>query len=363
MTPAIATIENLRTAFPAWKVVFVGRKVAIEGSRTLSEEYRLIRALRIPFLSLTAGKLKRDGGIGALASFVKVPLGFVQALWYVYTRKPRVIVSFGGYIALPVVVAGWLMRVPVITHEQTRMPGLANKIISRFSKYTCTSYPDMESSHGLSGKIVYTGLPMRKSIFTSAAEPSFPYVKHARPLLLIVGGSTGAVRINEVVYDALPALLRDYTVIHQVGRISWPKASDMKKQLKKNHEHYLPAAFLSETDYAWSLQHADCIIGRSGANTVMEIATVGNIAVFIPLPQSGENEQYHNALFLQKAGSAILLQQEQLSPDSLLRSVAKMIKERTMRMAAANRIAAEVPRDAASRFVSLIQELAETSRS
>lgn len=354
VTPAIAAIDEMRVRYPSWQIVFVGRKVAIEGERVLSEEYHLVTKMGLTFLPLVAGKLKREGGIGAAISLAKIPIGFVQSLWYVWRERPDIIVSFGGYVALPVVIAGWIVRVPVVTHEQTRVPGLANRIIARMAVRTCISFPDSQNARGLSGELIYTGLPIRSSVFHPPKTTSFPLPQEGKPLMLVVGGSTGAKSINSVVYDALPRLLDTWTVIHQVGRISQGTALRVKASLARRKESYIPVPYLSETDYSWAMNHADIVIGRSGANTVTELAAAGKVALFIPLPWSAGNEQYHNARFLEEAGSARILTQDRLSAASLLKAIHLLMHNKNERNRIAKNIAQEIPRDGAARLVDAI---------
>lgn len=357
VTPALATIEELLKTRSRAQIAFVGRKYAIEGSRTISEEYRIMRERNIRFITLTAGRFKREGGLRVLTSLLKVPVGLIQAFWIVHTVRPDVIVSFGGYVALPVVVTGWLMRIPAITHEQTRRPGLANRIISRLSRHTCTSFPDAESRIGLSGPITHTGLPIRERIFSNEQFMPFKFPSKTRPLIFIVGGSTGSVSINTVVYDALPALVRMYSVVHQTGQLSFTKARERKSALSTGTEYYIPVPYLDEPDYAALLSRADLIVGRSGANTVMEIAAAGKAAVFIPLPWASENEQYYNAEFLRKAGSAVILPQHKLTSDSLVRTIRETLDNIDAHRASASTVASDIPHDGAKRFVSVIESL------
>lgn len=355
VTPAIATIQELKSQHPEWDILFVGRRVAFEGEQTLSEEYRLITAMHIPFFPVTAGRLKREGGLAAVVPLLKVPVGFVQALLsHVLRHRPDIIVSFGGYVALPVVLAGWLLRVPVVTHEQTRKPGLANTLISALAKRTCVSFA---GTTGLSGKVVYTGLPMRGSVFHPPKDPSFPLPKEKRPMLLFVGGSTGAKSVNTVVYEALPELLKTYTVIHQVGRISLSRATEMKRGLISDADHYIVLPYLSASDYSWALHAATLVIGRSGANTVFEIAAVGKVALFVPLPWAANNEQFYNALYLKDAGSADILKQHRLSPESLCSYIRGMMDTLDEHQRKATAFAKTIPHDGAVRLVRVIGEI------
>lgn len=361
VTPALATIDEIMAQDAHARVVFVGRKHSIEGSDVESEEFRLITQKNIRFLPLVAGRLKREGGIFAIASLLKVPVGFFQAIVYVAKEKPDIIVSFGGYVALPVVVAGWLFRIPIVTHEQTRCPGLANRWISILSRYTCTSFPKNKADIGFAGPVTYTGLPMRADVFFPPARLSFDLPKGNQPLLVIVGGSTGSVSINAVVFEALPAILSVFRVVHQTGRMSQKEAEDAKIRLESLGSRYVPRAYIDAPDYSYVLHHGAIIVGRSGANTVLEIAAIGKPALFIPLPWSGQNEQLHNAELLKTAGSAVILPQHELSAESLVAALTDMRKNLKKYSDAAGQIAPTIPRDGAKRFVSVIESVVRLS--
>jgi UDP-N-acetylglucosamine--N-acetylmuramyl-(pentapeptide) pyrophosphoryl-undecaprenol N-acetylglucosamine transferase len=357
ITPAIATIEELRARFPDWHIVFVGRRKAIEGQRSVAEEQRLIEGMGLRFVPLVTGRLKREGGIGTLFSLLKFPVGLVQSAMIVARERPTIIVSFGGYVALPVVCVAWVFRIPVVTHEQTTRPGLANRIISRFASRVCVSFPESSHELGVAGKVEITGLPMRHGVLVAPKNNPFSVVP-SLPLLLFLGGSTGSVSINEKVFAALPHLLSRFTIIHQVGRISEQLAQKAKASLPSNlQKHYLPYPYLSTEEYSYALHHASLIIGRSGANTVTEIAIVGKVAVCIPLPWAANNEQYHNAKFLEHGGSAIILVQKDLTPRTLEDAIDRMMSELPERTSKAKALAKRIPKDGAKRFVDVISQV------
>lgn len=357
LTPALATIEEMQRIHPEWAIVFVGRKVAIEGSATQSEEYRIITGLGLPFLPISAGRLKRDGGISALWSLFKIPMGFVTAARFVLREKPSLILSFGGYIALPVVWWAWVLKIPIVTHEQTTRPGLANQIIARLATNICVSFPQAAALLGRNERTEVTGLPMRREVFMVPKENPFgnPFTP---PVLLVVGGSTGSTSINDVVFASLSTLLSEYTLIHQVGRVSLAKAEKIHEFLDTQlKSRYVPMAYLSADAYSFALHNATIIIGRSGANTVTEIAVAGKTAIFIPLPWAANNEQYHNAVVLKDAGSSVILEQKNLSVATLTDTIRKVAGELEDRQQKAKRFAEKIPHDGAFRLVTVIDRI------
>ncbi len=354
ITPAMATIEELRHTYPSWEIVFVGRKKALEGHATLSEEYRIISDLGIPFFSISAGRLKREGGAAAALSMLKIPLGFFQSAWYILQERPSVVVSFGGYVALPVVVCAWIWRIPVVTHEQTTRPGLANRIISRFATKICVSFEETMNSFPRASDTVLTGLPVRKSMLYPPKTSSFA-LETTRPLISIVGGSTGSTSINNVVFEVIRTLIKEYSVVHQVGRISLEKALNIKRAIPKAlQDRYMPVAYLSTDEYSYLLGKSALVIGRAGANTVVELALRQKVAILIPLPWAGNNEQYHNAQVLRDAGSAIIVEQKNLSHASLLHAIETIMDALPEYSRRAKELAPLLPSDGAKRLVAVV---------
>lgn len=354
ITPAIATIEEIRSRFPDWKVVFVGRKYALEGAKVVSEECRLIKDMDIRFLPIIAGRLKREGSLSTLVTLCKVPVGLVQACLFVLREKPDMIVSFGGYVALPVALSARVFGVPIVTHEQTTRLGLANRIIAWVATKICISFPDTAKIFSKKDRVVMTGLPIRKDVLTPPLDAPFS-LPSPLPILLVVGGSTGSVSVNEAVFAALPELLKTYNVIHQVGRYSNERSQKIISSLPENlRNRYVVQSYLSPREYSWALHACSLVIGRSGANTVTEIALVGAISICIPLPWSANNEQLYNAKELVKYGS-VILPQKKLSSKTLITTIESVMANIDERKAMAVRASETLPHDGAKRFVDVIE--------
>ncbi len=324
VTPALAVIAEIKSQKPSWEIVFVGRLYALEGDRTLSEEYRLLEELRVRFLPLTSARWSRSLRWRDLLSLFKFPLGLITAFGYCFREKPSVIMSFGGYVALPVVVAARAMGVPVVTHEQTRRLGLANRIISILAQRICVSFPETLRSWP-DKKVVFTGLPIRREIFSPPQKTNFS-IDQDVPLIYITGGATGAVSLNELIYQVLPSLTHRFMIVHQTGRKSFSRAQEVWTSLAvEERRHYLPVPYLGVLDHSYFLHLAKLIISRSGANTVGEIAALGKVGLFIPLPWSAGGEQELNAKYLVDYGSAEILEQPKITPELLEKTITFMI--------------------------------------
>ncbi len=162
VTCALAVIEELKK-HPRMEIFFLGRLHPMEGDSSLGLEYQLISAAGIPFYPLITGRLQRKFTRYTIPSLFKIPIGFFQALFLLLKIKPDVICSFGSYLAVPPVLVGWFLQIPIITHEQTTVSGLSNKIIAKFAKIIAVSWPS-SLSHFPPNKVILTGNPIRKEI-------------------------------------------------------------------------------------------------------------------------------------------------------------------------------------------------------
>lgn len=217
LSPALAIIEKLKSInIFSYSLFYFGRKSALEGDDSLSLEYITAAKLAIPFYCLISGRLQRSISSYSLTSLLKIPVGFIQSLYYVYKLKPDIVISFGGYVALPVCIAAYIKGVPILTHEQTHVLGLSNRIIARFAEVVCLSW-EHTAKVPPGTKTIYTGLPIRKAI-KSVTNKKFISIGNSKlPLIYITGGSLGSRSINQVVQQILPTLLKRFRIFHQTG--------------------------------------------------------------------------------------------------------------------------------------------------
>lgn len=345
ITPAIAVADELRKLAPEAEIIFVIRRQAMEGGGE-SEEAGMVSARGFRFLSISAGRLTRTLTLLGVVGIVRIPFGFFRAFGICIAERPDIIVSFGGYVALPIVLAGWMLGIGSLTHEQTRVPGLANRIIGHFAKRVCVSLPETLSKFPKQ-KTVVTGLPIRESLFYPPTRS--PYSVGKKPLVFVTGGSTGARTLNRLVFPIIPDLVKYCTVIHQTGRLDFQNAPKIPG--------YIAASYLQEYDYAWVINHARLIVGRSGANTIGEIAALGKVALLVPLPWSGENEQYENARYLEKVGTAKVLNQNNLTSEELLTAIRLLLADQDVYRKTAASLSRQFPRNAASRVAHQVIEI------
>lgn len=324
LTPALAVIEEIRRQNLPWNIVFIGRRHAFEGGGAPAQEERLLSGFGVPFYALTTGRGRW---------FLKALIGFFQAIHVLLVRRPTAVLSFGGYVALPVVTAAWVVGIPVIIHEQTEDLGRTNSITAYFAR-----------------RILFardTGIPFRRALFHAPARPSFT-IDADRPILYITGGSTGARSLNALVFPIVSELIKHWTVVHQVG------AADMNT-VKEQSNRYVFAEYFDVSDVSWIYHHAALVIGRAGANTTAEAVALGVPAIFIPLPWSAGGEQTKNAQRLERAGTAIVLDQKTLTPDTLISRIKTTMESITLMRKRARIVAKTYPRDGAAKVVQVLQ--------
>lgn len=315
ITPALAVIDELKDC----DVVVVGRQYALSADTADSLEYKEITNRGLRFINLNAGRLTRVFSLSSFVNALKIPVGFVEAMFILKKEKPNVVLTFGGYIALPIALAATLLKIPVVAHEQTIRPGSANSLIGKLAKKILISFP--ASNHYFpSSKVIVSGNPVRKEVLRVISK-----IKNFRknhPVLYITGGSTGAHAINSHIFKVLPELLKKYIVIHQTG--SSAEFKDFDKSAMFKDANYFPYTHIESDLIGYVYSQADLVLSRGGANTVFELLAVKKPSVIIPLPWSAFDEQQKHAEYLRSLGVAEIFDQQR-SSEELLRLVETML--------------------------------------
>jgi UDP-N-acetylglucosamine--N-acetylmuramyl-(pentapeptide) pyrophosphoryl-undecaprenol N-acetylglucosamine transferase len=336
--PAIATVAEIRRLISK-HYVDVGLQLLYIGSSN-GLEARLAKEAGIEFVPIATGKLRRSANPIRLLSLrnirdaANVPIGFFEALKVVGAFHPNVIFSTGGYVSVPPVLAGRLLNIPIVMHEQTVQVGLANRISARISSRIALSY--LESENELSAndrkKCFITGGIVRPEVTSGdadAARATFG-LPGGLPVVYVTGGAQGSSVINRAVRDALPDLIGSCCIIHQCGKQKGPVQDE---NLLKSAADLLPNELKiryavrsyigEEIGDVYAL--ADLVVGRSGAGTVSEVCAVGKAALFIPLVPTGGDEQTRNAQRLEQLGAAVILKQSDLTGQVLTNKVLDLL--------------------------------------
>jgi UDP-N-acetylglucosamine--N-acetylmuramyl-(pentapeptide) pyrophosphoryl-undecaprenol N-acetylglucosamine transferase len=324
-TTAMATIEEIiRREKDNWDLYWIGAKYAVEGKKVPTLESSFIPKKGVSFYPIVTGRLQRKFTFWTIPSLLKIPFGFFHAFIILLKIKPDIVLSFGGYAAFPVVVSAWLLRIPVVIHEQTMGAGRANISSSFFAKKIAISRKE-SAKYFKKGKTVVTGNP----VMTQITEISPREKLNEPPTLLVSGGSRGSMFINNLIAEILPDLLKKYYVIHITGEIGHSEMSKLKETLpKKLSENYEIYDLIDPMQIDGVYKRADVMVSRAGANTVSEIIMAKIPSILVPLPISYQDEQTLNAKYAEKFGIATVLPQKSLNFKKLFKEIEKTFKER-----------------------------------
>lgn len=299
------------------KVFWIGHKFTMRGDKVVSAEYQEVTNSGIIFTELKTGKFYRRRNP---LEFLKIALGFFQSFTYLLTNRPDLIVSFGGYLAVPVVISGWLLGIPSVTHEQTVTAGWANKAIAPFVKKIFLTHASSLSNYPKE-KTIVTGLPLREELL-SVKEFATPPL----PIIYVTCGKQGSQVINQALFPIIPELVLKFKVIHQTGShtlsTDQDKARRITKALPEDLRHrYVHEPYFFNVDATRYLRTADVIVSRSGAHITYELLLLCKKSVVIPIPWVSHNEQFQNAELLNKKLGAVILTEDKLTPSSLLSAI------------------------------------------
>ncbi len=333
--PNIALIHELRERFaepaaqggPAEKL-----ELLYIGGRN-SMEQTMIEEIDVPFVAISCGKLRRYFSWKNFSDFFKIPVGVLQACAVLLKFRPDVIFCKGGYVSFPVAVAGWILHIPVILHESDVSPGLANSLCARFASVICVSFE--ESKKYFKGKkVVFTGNPVRKELMYANKEVGLEFLHFtpALPVVLIMGGSSGAEFINQLTWRNLEYLLPHYQIAHICGRGKVQDTTKLLTHLKPEHQKYLSryrAFEFLEHELKDVYAAADVIVSRAGAVSLAELDFFEKPVILIPLGKSASRgDQILNAEVFSMNHLCRVLFEGEFSDVEFMEDIQDLIKHR-----------------------------------
>lgn len=288
----------------------------------------------IGYIHVPAGKWRRYRSLRNVTDLFLTATGIVVALVTLYRLYPDVIVSKGGYGSIPTVLAAWILRIPIIIHESDSKPGRANIFASRFATNVAISFESAAAyfPKQVQKKIARTGIPLRKALLRTESEGArqFLHLESGIPTVLILTGSLGAERINNVVLSAIPTLVAYVNIIHQTGQAHIHNVEAVAKVALTDNEHasrYHPFNFLSELSLQRAAGVADIIVSRAGATSIAEISLWHKPAILIPIPEMISHDQKTNAYAYARTGAAVVLEEENLTPHLLASEIKRIVDD------------------------------------
>lgn len=265
----------------------------------------------ITFKQVSAGKRRQYFSFLNFFDIFKTFFGSLVAVWKVFRVYPDVMFSKGGYVSVPVLFACRVLMIPVVIHESDTIPGKANRWAGKFAQRIAVSYPEATQYFKKQDRVAHTGQPIRKSLLTTQKDGSYEFfgLEQNVPTILILGGSQGAMKINDVLLQGLPELVSEYNIIHQAGENNAETVKKTADLMLLNNQYKNRYKLFGSIDAETTRRAAgiaDLIISRAGS-TIFEIAVWGVPSIIIPIQESSNNHQKQNAFVYaqSKAGTVV----------------------------------------------------------
>jgi len=344
--------------FPALRIAKAfqrtGTDVLYIGSKN-GMENKLSKDVDVNFKSISTGKLRRYFDWKNFSDPFLIILGFFQS--YIILRKfnPQVVFSKGGYVSVPVVVAAWLLRIPIILHESDMSPGLANRILIKFAKKICLSFKE-SSKYIKSNNYVVTGNPIREELFLGDIKKAkiITGFDDKLPVVFVCGGSLGSSSLNKLVLESLDKILKFSQVILQCGK---GKQIEISKKIK-NRNRFFQVEFVGVKALANFYKFADIIVSRAGAGQITELAFLGKPSILIPLGlEMSRGDQILNSKILEKTKSAIVLKNEKVTSNKFCKILEDLLNNKKRQDKLSKSIQRYYDADSVKKIVKEIKEV------
>ncbi|MFA5927373.1 MAG: UDP-N-acetylglucosamine--N-acetylmuramyl-(pentapeptide) pyrophosphoryl-undecaprenol N-acetylglucosamine transferase [Patescibacteria group bacterium] len=329
IVPTFELYKKIKQINPGLRIVVVG-----DGGDIEQNFYSSIPT----YQKIMAGKMRRHITLRNIGELIKFIIGFWQSLILIWRERPGLVFSKGGYVSLPIIFSANLFRVPYFVHESDTKIGLANRIGSRCAKKVFVTYSPDIYGHDNKNNLVFSG-PIVRSEIKSDIEVDRSYFgfPDKRPVIFITGGSLGAMPLNRNVLPALSKLLSSYNIIHQTGDHSVDWVMNHRNALPPElRSHYFVTDFLriegGRDRMLESIEAADLVIARAGVTTISELALRGKAMILVPWKYAASDHQYKNSKLLEVADAAVLIKDDDLSPELINRTVDNLFSDSRKRI-------------------------------
>lgn len=341
VTPLLAVSGSLNKK--SYNLYWVGTKAG--------PEVEMVTREGIKYEPIISGKFRRYFSFQNFIDLFKIGIAFWQAFYILNKINPRLVISAGGYVSVPVVWASWFFRIPVLIHQQDVRAGLANKLMAPFAKKITVTFEKSLKDYG--AKAIWIGNPVRLKLSDYVIDPRGARQKLGisddLPIVLVLGGGTGAYAINKLVLGSLSEITKFAHIIHISGR---NKGFVLKEKAATYNYH--PFEFMHIDGLAKAMGAASLVVSRCGMGTLTEIAYLKKPAILIPMPDSHQEE---NALIFKEAQAAIVLLQKDLDKDKFISHVKELINDNGKRELLRSRLANIIKPGANEKMLSIIEEL------
>ncbi len=312
--PHIAMLPAYKTL--GWELFYIG---------SYGIEKALIEGENIPYFAIQTGKLRRYFSLKNFTDVLRIGYGFVQSFQVLMKIRPDLVFSKGGFVSVPVAFAAWILRIPVVSHESDLTPGLANRLIAPICRFLFYAFPDTRNLIRVK-ESAEAGIPVRPSLFRGNREKGLVRCGFLAgvPILLVMGGSLGAERINRCLLEILPTLVERWQVVHLTGK---------GKSIAFQHPRYKPFEYVNE-GLEDIFACTDMVLSRAGANSLFELKALRKPMLLIPLEIGSRGDQVHNAKSFAGQGWAMVLGEKALTGASLKEHLELLMQSKEQLIAA-----------------------------
>ncbi len=337
VTPNLALVPKLKEL--GYEIEYIGTKDGIER--------KIIEDENIKYHAISSGKLRRYFDIKNFTDPFKVLKGILQAIVILKKEKPNIVFSKGGFVAVPVVIAAHLSKIPVIAHESDLTPGLANRLSAPYCTRVCVTFP--ESVKNIKdNKGVLTGTPIREELLKGSRilGRQICGFEDKKPVLLIIGGSLGSKFINDTIRKVIDKLIESYNIVHICGKGNIDKSLESRKSYKQFE-------YISE-ELPHVMNAADIVISRAGANAIFELLALRKPNLLIPLSKkSSRGDQILNAASFERSGYSLVIQEDDLNERILLEKLEELYENKDKFI---NKMSSSSIKNGVDNIIRLIQE-------
>lgn len=312
VTPNIALIPTLQKE--GYEIHYIGSYDGIEK--------KLIEEIGIPYYGISSGKLRRYFDLKNFSDPFKVLKGYGEAKKLLKRLKPDIIFSKGGFVTVPVVIAAKRLAIPAIIHESDMTPGLANKLAIPSATKVCCNFPET-IKYLPDGKSVLTGSPIRRELMEGSKEKALNFLgfDNSKPVIMIIGGSLGSAAINTAIRSNLDSLLKNFQIVHLCGQGKMDTSLEHKKGYRQFE--YI------KKELADIFALSDVVISRAGANAICELLALRKPNILIPLSAAASRgDQILNARSFEKQGFSVVIEEEQLTKDTLSTAIKEVYENK-----------------------------------
>ena len=328
VTPLLGLAEIIVQKYPDTEFVWVGTKNG--------PEKELVAEYHIRFITISSGKLRRYFSFLNILDWFKIKLAFWQSLFLLLKEKPDILISAGGYISVPLHIAGWFHSIPSWIHQQDVQVGLANKIMAPFAKVITTALEENVQNFKKS-KTLWLGNPVRQDIYEGSKEKAQEIfrLKKDLPVVFATGGGTGSSKVNQLIVEASQHLENYAQIIHLTGKERLDSLAKHAEKIINNYQAY--KFFTTEMKHAYAI--ADVVVSRGGFGTITELSALGKASILIPLP----GHQEENVEFLGKAGAVIVMKQNLTDSYKLAKTIQELLTHKEIRETMGNNLKRILP--------------------